>query len=323
MKRHFPDIKKIISIKNLAVKIICVLLSVILWKYINNINISEIKFKIPITFINLPEALVSSDISDKYVTITLSGRKDNIKNINAKSIKAIVNLGNPDIDINQKYPVEINSEEIPENVDMNLSIKEVSLKVEKKIIKKVFIKAKIVNKIKNGFVLGRIKIFPESVNISGPESSVRNIDFLQTEKITVNNSRIKIIEKEILIDNQNPDIDTDVKKVKVIIPVIESSGLAEFKKKIIIRYNNDKYTYTLSQQEVSVYLRSERADVQPAEGDTDVFIDIDSTGLDEFLIEGSNHYIEKIFPVNAVVKKEGIKAVSISPDIVSVKISGK
>ncbi len=324
MRKNFPEIKKLISIKDLAAKIICVVLAIILWAIIRSTSSSEIKFKIPITFVNLPEILIKSEISDKYVTITLSGRKDNIKNVNAKSIKAIVNLDNPGIDISRKYPIEISREEIPENIDIKPSIKEVALKVERKISKKVIIKANIVNKIKNGYVLGRIKIFPETINISGPESLVKNIEFMQTEKITVMNARTKTIEKDILIDNKNtPDIDTEIKRVRVIIPVIDSSNLAEYKKKIILKYNSDRYNYTLSQQEVSVYLRPDKPDIKPSEDGVDVFVDIDLTGIDDFFTDGSQKYIEKIFTVNAVVKKEGVKAVIIFPDNVSVKISEK
>ncbi len=301
-------------------KIVCVFLAIILWLYISKTNKGELEYKIPITFINLPETLVKSKISNKYVTATLTGKKDNLKNINIKSIKAVVNLEKPEIGINKSYSIDLIKDEIPENIDLNLSIKDVSLVVERKITKKVIVKANIVDKVLNGYVLGRIVIIPESINISGPESLLKTIDFVQTEKISIAKASGRII-KDAAIENKDiPDVNIDTLKVRVIIPVVESVNSAEFKKKVILKNINNNYNYILSPEEVSVYLQSDKPNIEPSEQDVEVFIDIGSLDLDELLKEGNENYIEKYYSVDSMTIKDGVKVISIFPDIISVKI---
>jgi hypothetical protein len=323
MRKNFPEIKKILSTKDIIPKIVCVLLSVILWAIISSTNIGEIKFKIPITFSNLPETLIASRISARFVTVTLSGKKDNLKNVNVKSIKAMVDLGQPEIGLNKSYPVEIVKEEIPENIDLHISIKDVNLVAERKILKKVKIKANIGDNVKSGYVLGRIQIFPESINISGPESLVRNIDIIQTDRIPIANKTIKII-RDVLIDTKDiPDITTDISKVRVTIPIIEAVNLSEYKKKIILKNTNERYKYILSQEEVSVYLQSDNPNIKPSADDLDIFVDLGTIDLVDFFKAGNENYIEKYFYVDAIIKKDGVKVISILPDVISIKTSEK
>jgi hypothetical protein len=323
MKKYLLEIKRIFSARDNVAKVVCFLLSIILWLYITSTNIGEVKFKIPITFINLPETLVKLKISNKYVTATLSGKKDNLKNINIKSIKAVVNLEQPEIGLNKNYPIDLVRDEIPENIELILSIKDVSLVVEKKISKKVKVKANIIDRPVNGHVLGRIVIIPESIKINGPESLLKSIDLVQTEKISIAKASGRII-KDVAIDSKDiPDINVDTPKVRVIIPVVESVNLIEFKKKIILKNINDNYNYNLSLEEVSVYLQSDNPNIDFSEEDVDVFVDIGSLDMETFLKEGNENYVEKYYSVDSAIRKDGVKVVSIFPEIISVKISVK
>jgi YbbR domain-containing protein len=323
MKKYLLEIKRIFSARDNVAKIVCVFLSIILWLYISSTNAGELKFKIPVTFINLPETLVKLKISNKYVTATLSGKKDNLKNINIKSIKAIVNLEQPEIGINKNYPIDLVRDEIPENIELNLSIKDVSLVIEKKISKKVKVRANIVDRPMNGYVLGRIVIIPESIKISGPESVLKSLDIVQTEKISIAKASGRII-KDIAIDSKDiPDINVDTPKVRVIIPVVESVNLIEFKKKVFLKNINDNYNYILGQEEVFVYLQSDNPRIEITEEDVDLFIDIGPLDVETFLKEGNENYIEKYYTVDSIIKKDGVKVVSIFPEIISVKISVK
>lgn len=323
MKKYLLEIKRIFSARDNVAKVVCVFLSVILWLYISSTNIGEVKFKIPIIFINLPETLVRSKISNKYVTATLSGKKDNLKNINIKTIKAVVNLEQPEIGINRSYSIDLVRDEIPENIDINLSIKDVSLLVEKKISKKVKIRVNFIDKLMSGFVLGRIATIPESVKINGPESLLKTIDFINTEKISIAGASARII-RDVAIDTKdNPDISSDTPRIRVIIPVVESVNSTEFSKKVILRNTNENYRYSLSQEEVSVYLQSDKPNIEVSEEDVDVFVDLGPLDGEIFSKEGNENYIEKYYSVESSIKNDGVKIISIFPEIISIKISAK
>ena len=142
-------------------------------------------------------------------------------NVNVKSIKAIVNLEHPAIGVNQNYPIEIIKDEIPENIDLSLSTNEVNLIIERKIYKRVRIKTNIVDKVKEGYILGQIKIIPDSIIINGPESQVKSIDFVRTNSISIENETGRIV-KEISIDKTDmSNLEMDISNVRIIIPIIE------------------------------------------------------------------------------------------------------
>ena len=320
MKNYILEIMKKLTSRDNIAKIICVLLAVVLWFYIRNTNIGEMNFKIPITFVNLSETLVKSKVSDKYVTATLNGTKDNLKNINVKSIKAVVNLEQPEAGVHKSYPIDLVRDEIPENIDLNLSVKDVKLTIERKIAKRVKVRANIADRIPKGFLVGKITIVPDSVNITGPESILKNITFLQTEKVLLPKASGKIVKDAAINYKDFPDIKLDPSKVRLIIPVIESANSAEFTKKIIFKNINDKYDYILKQETVSVYLQSANPDIEPSDTDVEVFIDVGSQSLDKLLPEGSENYIENYYTVDATIKKDGIKLISVFPDVIPVRI---
>lgn len=321
MKKILPEIKKILSAKDLVAKIVCVLLAIILWAYISNTNIGETQVKIPVTFTELPDTLIRSKISSRYITVTLAGRKDILKNINIKSIKSRVDLSQPKIG-KYDYPVEINKDELPENIDVKLSRKVISVTIERKFFKKVKVKTDIADKVKEGYMLGRIRVIPDTVVLSGAESIVANIDFIKTVNISIANLTGRII-KEVPIDRSElSGINTDISKVKVIIPIIESANLFKFEKEIIIKNTNENYKYILSHELVNVYLQSENTEVKPFNEDIQAFIDIGKVNIEELFNATNKDYIEKNFTVEVAVRKTGIKVISLVPDVITVKIMG-
>ncbi len=323
MKKGFPEIRKILSTGDIVAKVICVVLSVILWAYISNTNIGEIKFKIPIIFTNLPDTLVKTKMSSRYVTITLTGRKDTLKNVNVKSIKALVNLEQPEINVSKNYPIEVIRDEIPDNIELKLSNREVALFIERKISKKVSVKINIIDKVPEGYVLGKIRVIPDSVTLSGPESLLRDIDHVQTKAVSIANNTGRI-NREVFIDNSNLEgVNLDISRVRVIIPVIESANLFKFTKSIVIKNKNDRFNYILSQEEATVYLQASGSDIIPTEDDFELFIDIASSGNENLFTEENQDFIEKNFTIEVEIKKEGVKLISIFPDVVSVKILKK
>ncbi|MBN2038542.1 MAG: hypothetical protein JW864_00775 [Spirochaetes bacterium] len=319
MKKTFPEITRLLSVNDLIAKIVCVLLAVLLWVYISNTNIGETQFKIPVNFTELPETLIKSKVSHRYVTITLTGKKDLLKNINIKNIKAVVNLDQPKIGKNN-YPVEINKDELPENIEVNFSQKQIAVTVERKISKSVKVKINLVDKVSDGYMLGRIRIIPDTVLITGPESILTDIDFVKTVDISIADKKGRII-KEVPIDRSGlKGIYLNAAEVKVIIPVIESANLFKFEKKITIKNKNEKYQYILSNEEINVFIQSENAEIEPYLEDFDAFIDFSKINIDDMFKGTNKDYVEKNFTVDIALKKTGMRIISIVPDVITVKI---
>lgn len=322
MKKTLPEIKKIISTRDIVPKSICLILSIILWAYISNTKLGEVTFsRIPIRFQNLPSSLVISKIQHDYINVTLTGRKDYLKNVNIKNINAFVNLEDPSIGVDKSYPIEVIKQEIPEGIDLILSTKDIRLTVERKKYKKVRIVPKILD-IKEGYILGNIDIDPEYIRISGPESFITNIRSMQTQAISIGDKPGKIV-KEVSISTDIQGVEMEKNSVKVIIPVFNLVDLYKFEKKIGIRNTREEYEYILSTEYVSIYLNAEKEELKPSEKDIEVFIDIGSANIKEFFDNENKDSIEMEYQINVRLKKEGINIISIKPDKTSLKIIKK
>ena len=120
MKRIINNIWQQFNRNDILPKIASLLLAIIVWAYISSTKIGEIKVRIPINFENLSKALLITEVETGYISLALSGKKEDLKNINKKDFKIIVNLENPIIGKYKKYQVEVIKADIPENIDMSL-----------------------------------------------------------------------------------------------------------------------------------------------------------------------------------------------------------
>ncbi|MDY6934359.1 MAG: hypothetical protein SVZ03_09085 [Spirochaetota bacterium] len=322
MKSIKDRIRQLIIQERIIPKIICFVLAVILWAYIASTKIGEVKFRIPIKVMNLSESFTVSNNNNSYVTLFLKGRKDELKSINIKDIKAFVNLRNPVIGRGKKYPIEIVTAGIPEEVDIDLSRKDVYLKVEKMITKRVKVIPRISGHINDGYVLGDIKVIPEYVSLSGPESFIQNVDFIETNKLHIENERGLIV-KEIAINKKNlKKVRFDVTNVRLTIPIVEAGNLLKIKKRIELRNKKMKYQYQLSDEYVTVNYKLEKEDAKISEQDIETYIDISSVDID-ILFENDTRdvdSIERAFSIKFKVKADGVNIYSLVPDSVLVKI---
>ncbi len=320
MKRLKPEIKRFISTKDIIPKAVCLLLSVLLWTYINSTKVGDVKFRIPIEFKNISEELVISEVKSKYITVSLTGRKDILKSINVKSINAFVNLGNPVVGISKRYPIKVIKHGLPESIELNLSSKDIAVTVDRKMTKVVKIEPNILEKIRDGYVLGYVKIIPQYITINGPESYVKNVDLIKTNMISIGDETGRI-EREVFLDkNGLSNIDLDINKVRLIISIIEDTNLYKVEKKIEIKNSIEGYKYILSKQYVKIYLRSGDEDIKPSKEDVMAFIDIASINIMDLLDEAESDYIEKDYLINVDSKQEGVNVITVLPDTISVKI---
>ncbi len=320
MRRLIPEIKKMLSTRDLLPKIVCLLLSVMLWVYINSTKVGDVKFRIPIEFKNISKELIISEVQSRYITVTLTGRKDVIKNVNLKNISAFVNIENPAIGISRRYPIKVIKHGIPENIDLTLSLRDINLTVEKKIKKRVKVEPDILKKVREGYVIGYVKVDPQYVIIDGPESIVKSVNIVRTAMVSVGND-IGRIEKDVAIDKSNlPNVDINISNVKVIIPVVESTNLYKFEMKIEIKNPVEGLDYVLNKQSVKIYLRSEEEDFEPSKEDIAAYIDVSTIDMDDLAEIGDKKSLDKDYLVNIELKQEGMEVVTVLPGMISVKI---
>ncbi len=320
MKRVIKEIKKIMSTRDLAPKVICLLLSIILWTYVNSTKVGEVKFRIPVEFTNLPQNLTIFEGLNKYITVSLTGRKDILKNVNIKNINASIDVSKPQIGLRKNYPIKITKHGLPESIEINLSSKNLLLTIDNEQAKRVKIVPNIQMNLKDGYILGSVRVDPSFVTINGPETSVRKIDKIRTGLISIGGQTGRIVREAFLDTGEFTNIKTNANVVKVVIPVLESTSLQKYDVRINLENTPEGFKYILSKQYTRVYLRSIEENIELSEEDMSANIDLMGLNLKSIFEKNGREAIEREFKIDFILQEEGMEIITLIPPKVSVKI---
>ena len=320
MKRIINNIWQQFNRNDILPKIASLLLAIIVWAYISSTKIGEIKVRIPINFENLSKALLITEVETGYISLALSGKKEDLKNINKKDFKIIVNLENPIIGKYKKYQVEVIKADIPENIDMSLLKRNVGLTIEKKAYKSVKVIPKISGELNDDFILGSIRVAPEKISLNGPESYIKHVDFVQTNNISIEKVTRDVVKDVPIKKNFSRKIRLDRSNVKIIIKIFQKKSLQKITKSIEIRNTKKEYKYKLNEDYVDIYIKSDDEGLELNENDVKVYIDTASLNIEKLFKNKKKKLIELDFLIKSKIFIEKAKIISISPDSVSLKI---
>ncbi len=322
MINFLDEIRNVASGRDFKQKLLCLLAAVVLWAYVGSTRVSEIKLRVPIEFRNLSAAVVVENARDQFVTVRMSGRQEEIKLINAKTIKAYVDLENAVVSEEIRYPVELVRTEIPESVRIDLSRETVLLSIQRKLTKRVPIIVKTSGELKDGFLLGVHRAVPAYVALSGAESSVREVESIFTREVKVD-GQSKSITREVPLDLEDyGELSADIRKSVVFIQIIDVRGLVRVDARARIRNPDDEYEYRPAVDTVAVYLKPLH-EGGAAEGLAfDVLIDPGMVSAIDFPDANADSVTERECPVTAVLKnrQEDFRILYVIPDVISVKI---
>lgn len=328
MKELIEEIKGLLSKRELIPKLISLMLAVILWAYIGSTKIGEQKLRLQIESKNLSKSLVISKMQTSFINVILNGNKEELKNVNIKNIRAFVNLENSRIGKSWVYQVEITKNRIPDNIEMSYSPQKVNITVENKISKSIKVLPLITGDLRDGYMLGNIKSTPEYINISGPESVINEINFIETKKINITNETSRI-NREVSIDTGSyKNVEFSTLSVKVTVPIFESSNIFKFEKKIEMRNKSGSYNYEFSDKRSAIlFIKPVNEKIKFSKDEFDIYVDLAS------LISGKKSPItvienKKVFaelPIKISIKsnKDDIRFVYTKPDKILIKIIRK
>ena len=169
--------------RSIVVKGVCLLLSFILWLYVSNVEnptrTSDLK-GVSVELLN-QEVLNSSNLylsknQKPSVDLKLEGKAKDIYSLKKDDFVLKADLSNYALKAGENnIPVEIIS--APEDVTIkNRSILTVKVDLEEGIEKNVKVRSSVKTTFKEGVSKKSIKVSPDSVKVSGPESLVKNVD---------------------------------------------------------------------------------------------------------------------------------------------------
>lgn len=200
------------------------LFSVILWVFVSFSNDYTTTFKVPIEFTNVKEGNSLRSQSNSEISLTIKGQGWSLAQI-AFGPETIFKIStNENVGI-QNYNVR---DAVGENTWLSSSIQvvlisplEITSSVERLNYKTVPIVADISIEISEGYgLVSKVKLTPDSVKLSGPQSLINTIKSISTEKYEFENSdesisaplKLKSI-KHINFENDITNIDFVVQKI--------------------------------------------------------------------------------------------------------------
>jgi len=252
MNRYLETIQRIIREKNIIPKLVCIILAVGFWAYISSIETGSLRFKVPVTYVNLDPGLSVSKISAKNILVEIRGSREELKNVSVRNLKLYIDLANAEPGVPKTYKVQEQKGDIPEGFNVEYEPDKISVTVEKKIYKNVRIIPKYSGNVQKGFIVGRLRPNPEYVRIGGPADVIDRITAVYTENISIDER--KSTAKE-MVKIERPDdyeLEFGIQKVAVIIPVLENTGIQQIDLQLAIKNRKKGFRYTLSSESVKL-----------------------------------------------------------------------
>jgi YbbR domain-containing protein len=265
-------IKTLAQERDFFAKGVCLLLAVILWAFIASAKSERLTYKIPIVVKNIPQDLAVSGMSDKYATIVLEGRKDELKSVNIKMIRASIDLTNAEVKEPKNYRILVEKQQVPEDVTITLVEKEVAVTVEKKEDRWIRVLPNITGSVRNGKIIIDKMVVPERVKISGPRSVINDVDSIETEDVSVENEGGDIQRQVGLKKERFKDISFNEKIFTVKVLITDLKDLVVVTVPVNVHGGAAEYEYEARDRDVEIYIRSRNyRKVTP--GDVEAFVD--------------------------------------------------
>jgi len=184
MIRYVVPIKKFFQ-TNFRLKLTSVLLAVLIWLTISGEPKSEIKFRVPLEYRNLPKGVEVLDDTVNAVDIRLSASTGMIKRLEAADVTATVDLS--DWSYGEKtYSISASNIRIPYGVAVTkITPSKIRLRFEPTQHKTVPVRPRTIGRVAEGHQVTSVTCEPSSVDIEGPEAHLSAVHVISTDSIDV------------------------------------------------------------------------------------------------------------------------------------------
>jgi len=179
--RHWMQL----SPKDWVLRTISFGLAVVLWYFVGGEDIVNKNVMVPVEVINLSRDLVISNQFKKEIEVSVSGPRSLIMDIGNSGISRQIDL----VDATPGTMVLENSNDVinvPRGVKvLRVQPKSVILSLDKMIQKQFPVNPVTVGMLAPDFILKEIRMEPDSISITGPETVLSQFDVLRTKAIDI------------------------------------------------------------------------------------------------------------------------------------------
>jgi YbbR domain-containing protein len=190
---------------NWLLKIVSLVLATMLWMAVANEASSEIGLEVPLEYRNIPPQLEITGDMTNTVQVRLRGSSNVIKDITAKDVSTIIDLGK--MGRGEKIvPLSPQNVQAPFGAEViRVNPSSVRFNLERTITKTIPIVPTFSGQPTDGYEIGKVVINPSAVEIEGPESRVNAITSIATVPIRLERKQTHI-EQTADLDVPDPQI---------------------------------------------------------------------------------------------------------------------
>ena len=171
--------------ETLPLKILAVLLSVVIWGWIQlNEEESDVK-RVTIDYL-APDNLIQSEELPKSISVELVGAKGRIRQIKNKKLNMTLDLRDVHLGQNQR-PLQASSlTNLPDGINVaRFSPPILELQFDNPSIREIPIRANILGSPNDKFKISSIQVDPKSIPVRGPERYLSELEYISTKAINI------------------------------------------------------------------------------------------------------------------------------------------
>ena len=175
--------------KDWVLRFISLGLAIILWNFVGGEDIVNKNVMVRVEIINLPRDLVISNQFKKEIEVTVSGPRSLVLNMGSRAVSRQVDLerATPGTMVLQNSNDVIN---VPRGVKvLRVQPESVILSLDKMIQKQFVVNPVTVGTLAADFILKDIRMEPDSISITGPQTVLSQFDVLRTKPIVIGGLR--------------------------------------------------------------------------------------------------------------------------------------
>jgi YbbR domain-containing protein len=296
--------------RNLGLKIVALALATVLWLTLAGEHIVERTLRVPLEFRNIPDALEIVGNAPDSVDVRLRGSSAALSRVQPGEIVAVIDLASARAG-SRLFHIRADEVRAPYGVDVSQVVPAtLALELEKSARRKVPVVPAIEGDPAPGFVVGKWIADPQTVEIVGPESRVRQVAEATTEPISVKDATSRVRDG-VTIGVMDSSVRLAQAQSAQVVVEIWPAPVERQVNDVPVRYRNlgNGVRATLSPQHVRVTVRGAKDALAALRPDSvDAFVDL--AGL------GAGRYNLRV----QVEPSENFGVVQTDPAVVSVTI---
>lgn len=178
--------------RNLGLKLLALALAILLWLTVAGEHIVERSLRVPLEFRNIPSALEIVGNAPDTVDVRLRGSSALLSRVQPGEIVAVLDLAGARSG-SRLFHIRTDEVRAPFGIEVAQVIPStLALELEKSARRTVPVVPATDGDPAPGFVVGRISSEPATVEITGPESRVRQVAEATTEPVPIKDAKVQV-----------------------------------------------------------------------------------------------------------------------------------